>query len=84
MALMTTLYGILLANLVFKPVALKMERRTETRVMVMHMALEGVLLVREKRSPNLIRQTLESFVVNHEDELKGKTPNETAIDRELA
>ena len=28
-ALMTTFYGVLLANLVFKPVAVKLERRTE-------------------------------------------------------
>lgn len=71
-ALMTTLYGILLANLVFKPVALKMERRTEARVMLMNMALEGVLLVREKISPSLIRQTLRSYVANIDDELKGR------------
>lgn len=69
MALMTTLYGIILANLLFKPIALKLERRTEKRVMLMNMALEGVLLLREQRSPGIVRQTLESFAANYDDEL---------------
>lgn len=70
LALMTTLYGVLLANLIFKPVAVKLERRTESRVIHMNMALEGVLLIREKRTPNFIRQTLNSFAANYEDELR--------------
>ncbi len=68
-ALMTTLYGIILANLVFKPIALKLERRTEKRVTLMNMALEGVLLLKEQRSPGIVRQTLESFAADYEDEL---------------
>jgi chemotaxis protein MotA len=68
-ALMTTLYGIILANLVFRPIALKLERRTEKRVMLMNMALEGVLLLKEQRSPSIVRQTLESFAADYEDEL---------------
>jgi chemotaxis protein MotA len=70
LALMTTLYGVLMANLIFKPVAVKLERRTESRVIHMNMALEGVLLIREKRTPNFIRQTLLSFAANYEDELR--------------
>jgi len=68
-ALMTTLYGIILANLVFKPVALKLERRTEKRIMLMNMALEGVLLLRERRLPGIIKQTLDSFAADYVDEL---------------
>jgi chemotaxis protein MotA len=70
LAVMTTLYGVLLANLVFKPVAVKLERRTESRVMLMNMTLEGVLLIRERRTPSFIRQTLASFAANYEDELR--------------
>lgn len=68
-ALMTTLYGIILANLLFRPIALKLERRTEHRVMLMNMALEGVLLLKEQRSPGIVRQTLESFAADYDDEL---------------
>jgi len=70
-ALMTTLYGLLLANLIFKPIAIKLERRTETRVMVMHMVVEGTTMLSGKRSPAFIRETLNSFIVSFEDELKG-------------
>ncbi len=68
-ALMTTLYGIIFANLVFKPVALKLERRTEKRVMLMNMALEGVLLLKERRLPGIVSQTLGSFAAEYKDEL---------------
>jgi chemotaxis protein MotA len=82
LALMTTLYGIILANLLFKPVAVKLERRTENRVMLMNMALEGVLLVREERSPSFIRQTLDSFAAHYDDELRGKPRNGVALQQE--
>ncbi|HKJ83438.1 MAG TPA: MotA/TolQ/ExbB proton channel family protein [Mariprofundaceae bacterium] len=70
-ALMTTLYGLILSNLIFKPVAIKLERRTETRVLVMHMIVEGTVLLVENRSPGFISETLKSFVAQHDDELKG-------------
>lgn len=70
LALITTLYGILLANMVFKPIALKLERRTEQRVMVMNMMVEGVMLMQQQRSPAFIRETLQSFLAQSEDELR--------------
>jgi len=74
-ALMTTFYGILLANLVFKPVAVKLERRTETRVVLMNMVLQGISMMCERRSPALMRETLKSFMVHHEDEIfDGRLP----------
>lgn len=68
-ALMTTFYGILLANLVFKPVAVKLERRTEQRVVLMNMILQGISMMCEKRSPALMRETLKSFMAHYEDEI---------------
>lgn len=68
-ALMTTFYGILLANLVFKPVAVKLERRTEQRVILMNMVMQGIAMMTARRSPSLMRETLKSFVAHHEDEI---------------
>jgi len=68
-ALMTTLYGILLSNLLFKPVAVKLERRTEQRLVLMNMVLQGISMMCAKRSPALMRETLKSFVAHHEDEI---------------
>jgi chemotaxis protein MotA len=68
-ALITTFYGLILANLVFKPIAVKLERRTERRVLVMNMVLEGIVMLSERRSPSFVRETLSSFLTHHEDEL---------------
>ncbi|WP_018140069.1 motility protein A [Thioalkalivibrio sp. ALJ7] len=74
-ALITTFYGILLANLVFRPIAIKLERRTEERVVLMTMVLEGIMLMRKGRSPGYIRETLRSFMENHSDEIRQTVPN---------
>lgn len=68
-ALMTTFYGILLSNLVFKPVAVKLERRTEQRIVLMNMVMQGISMMTAKRSPSLMRETLKSFVAHYEDEI---------------
>ncbi|WP_018880617.1 MULTISPECIES: motility protein A [unclassified Thioalkalivibrio] len=73
-ALITTFYGILLANLVFRPIAIKLERRTEERVVLMTMVLEGIMLMRKGRSPGYIRETLRSFMENHSDEIRQAAP----------
>ncbi len=74
-ALITTMYGVLLANLVFKPMALRIERISENRIQSLRILLEGVLLVNERRSPTAIRETLRQLVL---------TPAETEEGRRVA
>jgi chemotaxis protein MotA len=69
LALMTTFYGILLANLVFKPIAVKLERRTEERVALMNMVMQGLSMMSQKRRPAFMRETLKTFMADYEDEL---------------
>lgn len=69
-ALMTTLYGLILSNLIFKPIAIKLERRTEKRAMIMRMIVEGTIMLAGNRSPVFIRETLKSFSAHHDDELR--------------
>ncbi len=69
-ALTTTLYGLMLANLFFNPIAIKLERRTEQRIMIMAMVMEGITLIAEGRSPSFIRETLKAFIVQYDNELK--------------
>lgn len=71
-ALITTFYGVLLANLVFKPVAVKLERRTEQRVVLMNMVMQGISMMCHKRSPGLMRETLNSFMAQYHDEINDK------------
>ncbi len=69
-ALLTTFYGILLANILFKPMAVKLERRTEERLIAMNMVLEGVALMSKRRLPSFIEETLNSFVAHYDDEIR--------------
>jgi len=66
-AMSSTLYGILLANLLFKPLAIKMERRTQQRVVLLQMLQEGILMLYEKRHPTLIREALEAYLAHQQD-----------------
>ncbi len=69
LAMITTLYGVVLANLLFKPIAIKLERRTEQRVVLMNMISEGLLLMARGHSPAHIREFLRTFLAQYEDEL---------------
>ncbi|WP_457809180.1 motility protein A [Kushneria sp. EE4] len=72
-ALLSTFYGILLGNLLFKPIAVKLERRTEERLIAMNMVLEGVSMISRRRLPSFIEATLNSFIGEAHDEL-GERP----------
>lgn len=61
-ALVTTFYGLLLANLVFKPIATKLERRTEHHILEMSLVLEGISLMAQGRSPAFVRENLQAFL----------------------
>lgn len=80
LALMTTFYGVLFANLVFKPVAVKLERRTEQRVALMNMVLQGISMMCQKRSPTLMRETLNSFMAEFQDEINDGTDRRLQTD----
>ncbi len=66
-AMSATLYGILAANLVLKPLAIKMERRTQRRLVLMNMLQEGILLLYERRHPTLIRETLDAYLAHQQE-----------------
>ncbi len=73
-ALTTTLYGIVVGNLMFKPLALKLERRIGQRMVHLGMLSEGVVLLHEKRHPTLIRETLEAFLEQRQTAVPAMQP----------
>ena len=81
LALVTTFYGLLLANLLFKPIAIKLERATEQRVMLMTMVLEGISLLSQRRSPAVLRETLQSFMQHYDNELDTAPLSEDDADK---
>ena len=81
-ALMATFYGLLLSNLICKPIAIKLERRTEQRIVLMNMVLQGIAMMVERRGPALVRETLNSFMQRVEDEIHdGGEPDAAAPTR---
>ncbi len=61
-ALLTTLYGVLMAQLVFKPAARKVEQRQELEFYRNQILTEGVVLLSEGSSPSHIEDSMNSFL----------------------
>ncbi|PRO65411.1 flagellar motor protein MotP [Alkalicoccus urumqiensis] len=64
-ALLTTLYGSLLANLVFSPMSHKLMLSTEDEVFVKQIIIEGVIGVQSGQNPKVLQEKLSAFLPNH-------------------
>jgi chemotaxis protein MotA len=62
LALLTTLYGVLLANLLFKPTAAQVTEKQEQEFFRHQMITDGFVLLAEKRDPLLIQDRLNAYV----------------------
>ncbi|MBC7355700.1 MAG: MotA/TolQ/ExbB proton channel family protein [Desulfomicrobiaceae bacterium] len=61
-ALITTFYGAVLANLVFNPMAAKLKNRSKEEVLVRGMILEGILCISKGENPRIIEEKLNSYL----------------------
>ncbi len=61
-ALITTLYGSLLANWICTPVANKLKSRNETEMQQREIMIEGLLSIQAGENPRVIEEKLKSFV----------------------
>lgn len=62
LALLTTLYGVLVANFLCNPLATRLERANEMELAAMEVALDGVLTIRRGASPRALVERLESYL----------------------
>jgi chemotaxis protein MotA len=62
-ALLTTLYGALIAFVVCQPVASKLEGRTNEEAMTMEVALQGLAAIARGDRPMIMRERLESYLL---------------------
>ncbi|WP_027187114.1 motility protein A [Desulfovibrio cuneatus] len=60
-ALITTFYGAVLANLVFLPMVGKLKCRSKEEVLIMEMQLEGIVGISKGENPRIILEKLTSF-----------------------
>ena len=61
-ALVTTFYGVLLANLIFLPLAGKLKERSNQEVFTKQLMIEGICAIQAGDNPRLIRDKLVMFL----------------------
>ena len=67
-ALLTTMYGSMLANWLCTPVANKMKANSGKEVMVKQIMIEGLLSIQAGENPRVIEEKLKSFVAPRDRE----------------
>jgi len=61
-ALITTFYGSLFANLIFLPLANKLKGRSREEILVKELILEGLLSIQAGENPRIIEEKLKTFL----------------------
>ncbi len=61
-ALLTTLYGALMANLAFIPLSGKLKTRTQEEILLKEVAIEGVMSIQSGDNPRILEQKLLAFL----------------------
>ena len=65
-ALVTTFYGSILANLIFLPIAGKLKTRSEQEILIKELILEGILAIQAGNNPRIVREKLDTFLAPKE------------------
>ena len=66
LALITTFYGALMANLIFLPIAAKLKVRSEQEVLLKEVVIAGILSIQSGDNPRIVEQKLQVFVAPNE------------------
>jgi len=81
LALLTTLYGILLANILLQPLARKLREFTRQETLVMAMITEGVLGILNQDHPSLIDHRLRSLFLEKRTKVLGPLSGSKPVDK---
>jgi chemotaxis protein MotA len=65
-ALITTFYGVILANLVFLPIAGKLKNRSSQELLFKQLIINGILSIQSGDNPRVLEQKLHSFIAPRE------------------
>lgn len=66
LALLTTFYGLVLANLLFIPIGGKLKRRSDEEIMMKEFMIEGIICLHNRDHPMIVREKLNTFVPSSE------------------
>ncbi len=67
-ALITTFYGIVLANLVFTPIAKKLKPKAKVKTFRKNCTWKAFLSIQDGENPRIIKDKLTSFIARREDQ----------------
>lgn len=81
-ALLTTLYGTVLANLVFLPMANKLESKTEEEIFIKQIIIEGVIGVQSGQNPRILEEKLSAFLSGEVQEDTGELEEDMPLSGE--
>lgn len=65
-ALLTTLYGAVIANLIALPISDKLKNKSAIEELNQTLAMDGIIQVRENKSPQLIKESLIAYLPSKE------------------
>ncbi len=65
-ALITTFYGVVLANLVFLPIAGKLKTKSSQELLLKQLIINGILSIQSGDNPRVLEQKLHSYVAPRE------------------
>lgn len=80
-ALTTTFYGAIMANLVFIPVTVKLKRRSATEALEMNLVLEGINYIRKGVNPRFMKEVLENYLDSYHGKKIKKDMEATPVTR---
>ena len=61
-ALVTTFYGVVLANVIFMPLAKKLKSRNDEEILAKELIVEGLLSIQAGENPRIIEEKLKTFI----------------------
>lgn len=61
-ALITTLYGVILANLVFNPISNNLRTRDQEEILCRQLIVEGVMAIQSGENPKFVKEKLEGYL----------------------
>lgn len=71
-ALITTFYGAVMANLFFIPMTVKLKRRSASEGLEMNLVLEGISYIRKGVNPRFMKDVLENYLDSYHGKKSGK------------
>jgi len=61
-ALITTFYGSIMANMIFIPLSTKLKERTKDELLIRQLVIQGILSIQSGDNPRIVEQKLNSFI----------------------